>query len=136
MAELLMLLCCKQLERKLEGSILTDRDVQLQLKKTTPAEEGKGATGQTILTPLSTSVSTADPTCLSGHKSPQIARSGPLSTSLFLKAQAMSSRMYRRMYSSNKRDPTTPCPLPSAQGSTLTTRSAIVMYAQLHLSPY
>lgn len=136
MAELLMLLCCNQLERILEGSILTDRDVQLQLKQTTPAEEAKVATGQTISTPLS---NTADPTCLSKHKSPKIARSGPLSTSLVLKTQAMSGRKYHpawRMYSSNKRDPTTPCPVPSAQGSTLTTRSAIVMYAHLHLSPY
>lgn len=136
--ELPMLLHCRRIKvRVLGGLAPTDRDALLRLMPTTPALEAKVPTGQPILTPPTTSIPTADPTCSSGHNSPKITKSGPPFTSLVQPTWPRISRKYRqaarRMDSSTKRDPTAPCLHPSAQGSMLTTGSAIVMYAHLHL---
>lgn len=133
-----MLRRCRRLEARVLGGLTpTDRDALLQLMHTTPAPEPMVATGQTTLTPPTTSTRTAGPTHSSGLNSPKITKSGPHSTSLVWPVRPRYPRKFhqvaRHMDSSTRRDPTAPCLHPSAKGSMLTTGSAILMYAHLHL---
>lgn len=131
--ELLTLLHCRQTQARALGRLApTDRDALLQPMATTTLREATVATGQTTWTPPTTSIATADPTCSPGHSSPKITKYGPPSTSLVQPIRLRSSKSHnqaaRRLDpSSTKRDLTTPCLVPSAQGSMLTTGSATVM---------
>lgn len=132
-----MLRRCRQLEARVLGGLTpTDRDALLQLMHITPAPKPMVATGQTTLTPPTTSAHTAGPTRSSGLNSPQITKSGLHSTSLVWPVRPRHPRKFhqvaRRIDSSTRRDPTAPCLHPSAKGSMLTTGSAILMYARLH----
>lgn len=135
---LLMLLRCRGIKVRVLGGIApTDRDALLRLMPTAPALEAKVVTGHTSLTPPTTSIPTADPTCRLRHKSPQITKCGPPSTGRAQPTRPRSGMKYnraaRRMNSSTKADPTVPCLHLSARGSMPTTGSATVMYAHLHL---
>lgn len=131
--ELLMLLRCRRTQVRALGRLApTDRDALLRLMPTTPPPEATVATGQTTWTPPTTSIATADPTRSPGHSSPKITKSGPPSISPAQPTSLRSSRRYSQAArrpdpSSTRRDPTTPCLLPSARGSMLTTGSATVM---------
>ncbi len=136
MGELLMLLHCRRIQvRALWRLAPADRDALLRLMPTTPQLEAAVATGQTIWTPPTTSNATADPTRSQGHSSPKITKSGPRSTNLVQPTRRKTGYQGARRLdpSSNRRDPTTPCQIPSVQGSMLTTGSATVMYANLQL---
>lgn len=130
MGEHLLLLRCRRTQTRALGWLThTDRDALLRRMPTTPLLEAMVATGQTTWTPPTTSATTADPTC-----SPKITKSGLPSTSLAQPTRLRSSRKYPQEarpqdFSSTRRDPTTPCLLPSVQESMLTTSSATVMYA-------
>lgn len=135
--ELLMLLHCRRIQARTLGRLApTDRDALLRLMPTTPQQEAEVATGQTTWTPPTTSIAMADPTRSPGHSSQaKITKSGPPSTSLVQPTRRRTDNQAARRLdpSSNRRDPTTPCLLPSVRGSMLTTGSATVMYATLHL---
>lgn len=130
-----MLLHCRRTQaRALALPAPADRDALLRLMPATPPPEATVAIGQTTWTPPTTPNTTADPTSSTGPSSPKITKSGPPSTSLVRPTRLRSSRKYsqaaRRLGpSSTRRDPTTPCLLPTALESMLTTGSATVMYA-------
>lgn len=139
MAKLHTSLRCRRTKvRVLGGTTPTDRDALRWLMPCTLALEPKAAPGQTTSILPTALFPTADPTRNSGHSSPNITRSGPPCTSLVPPTMPQTSRKYHReagrLKSSTRRDPTTPCQHLSAEGSILTTGSAIMTYACSHIS--
>lgn len=135
--ELLMLLHYRPTRARAPGRLAPrDRDALWRLTPTAtlPGATPLGATGQTTWSPPTPSITAAD----QGHSSPSITKCGLPSTSpvrpTSLRSTRSHSRAGRRLDpSSTKRDPTSRCLVPSARGSMLTTGSATVMYANLHL---